>query len=199
MDDIEVVIDGDKIKEFHGTLDANEKLTQEDTEKILWLMAELHDKYGASVVTHAFAFNLAAYVKAAINSEHTVMETDKVRVEIRVKENETTHYIDSTSAEGPLMELSNDIYKDKKDRRNKFIKLFKQCYRKGAVKSQCGRTVIETGTALQNIADVLRSMKPPEVEESFMLAEVIELVLKGITKNCAICDFHGHYQPKDES
>lgn len=95
-------------------------------------------------------------------------------------------YIDSVDASSPLMSLSNEIYKNEKDIRNKFINHFKNVFYLGAIPSKCGRRIINVNVFMENVLMKMKELpKPSGYIEQKALTDVLFLVMKCLERNCA--------------
>lgn len=95
-------------------------------------------------------------------------------------------YLDSVDASSSLMGLSNEIYKNEGDIRNKYINHFKNVFYLGAVPSKCGRRVINVNVFMENVLMKMKELpKPSGFMEQTALTKVLYLVLKCLESNCA--------------
>lgn len=106
------------------------------------------------------------------------------------------YYIDCVSGYSLLTNELNDIWQSEHGllmKRAEYIRLLRQCFTKGSVKSQCGRSIIEIQVLLKNILEVIKTIEPnDDYYNQFRLA--LDFALCGITKsNCS--DGSDHYKP----
>lgn len=96
-------------------------------------------------------------------------------------------YIDCVSGYAHLIELSNQLYKDKnKVEELRILRLFEQCYFKGAVPSVCGRMVIDVENLINNLNECVKNLETDLCVITTL--KILELAFRGIWDNCALPD-----------
>ena len=84
MKDIEIEIDGDKIKKFARTIEG-ETIPDEEFSDLLRVVNDLHKKHGFSATNEALARALVSYILVVMNSTTSTIENENFKVTVEIK------------------------------------------------------------------------------------------------------------------